>query len=168
MNLPHNLRIAAATSGDVPVILRMITALAEYERLSHEVVATEASLRESLFGERPAVDVVIARSGTEPVGFAVWFKNYSTFLGRQGLYLEDLFVLPQWRGRGIGRALLAYLARLAVAGGYGRLEWSVLDWNAPAIGFYRSVGARPMEEWTVYRLTGDALTRLAESGGIPA
>ena len=132
-----------------------------YERLGDEVVATEDGLRESLFGERPAAEVVLARIGAEAVGFAVWFRTYSTFLGCPGLYLEDLFVVPHWRGRGIGRALLAHLARIAVAGGFGRLEWSVLDWNTPAIGFYGSLGARPMDEWTVYRLTGDALDRAA-------
>lgn len=154
--------IERATPADVPLILTMITALAEYERMTDEVVATEASLRASLFGERPAVDVVIARSGSEPVGFALWFYNYSTFLAREGLYLEDLFVLPEWRGRGIGRALLAHLARVAVERGCGRMEWSVLDWNESAIGFYRGLGAQPMNAWTVFRLTGDALARMAK------
>ena len=154
--------IERATPADVPLILTMITALAEYERMTDEVVATEASLRASLFGERPAVDVVIARSGSESVGFALWFYNYSTFLAREGLYLEDLFVLPEWRGRGIGRALLAHLARVAVERGCGRMEWSVLDWNESAIGFYRGLGAQPMNAWTVFRLTGDALARMAK------
>ena len=154
--------IERATPADVPLILTMITALAEYERMTDEVVATEASLRASLFGERPAVDVVIARSGSEPVGFALWFYNYSTFLACEGLYLEDLFVLPEWRGRGIGRALLAHLARVAVERGCGRMEWSVLDWNESAIGFYRGLGAQPMNAWTVFRLTGDALARMAK------
>lgn len=146
----------------------MIRALAVYEHLDHEVVVTEPALRESLFGERPAAQAVLAWSGSEPIGFAVWFMNYSTFLGRQGLYLEDLFVLPEWRGRGVGRALLSHLARIAVAGGHGRLEWSVLDWNTSAIRFYRGVGAQAMDQWTVYRLTGDALTKLAEAGALPA
>jgi GNAT superfamily N-acetyltransferase len=167
-------RIDAATLADVPLILRFIKELAEYERLSHEVVATEDGLRETLFGERPAAEVVIARAGAakatstsdgrdaaEAVGFALYFTTYSTFLGRPGIYLEDLFVSPAWRGRGVGRALLTHLAKLAVARRCGRLEWAVLDWNEPAIGFYKRLGARPMDEWTVYRVTGDALTQLA-------
>jgi GNAT superfamily N-acetyltransferase len=168
-----DLRIAPAREQDVPLILSLIKALAEYERLAHEVVATESDVRESLFGPRPHAEAVIARvlsggSGEaagaegEGVGFAVWFHTFSTFLSRPGLYLEDLFVLPAWRGRGIGRALMAHLARVAVERGCGRMEWAVLDWNDPAIGFYRSIGARAMDEWTVYRLTGDALKRVAQ------
>jgi GNAT superfamily N-acetyltransferase len=157
-------RIAAATEPDVPVILKFIKGLAEYERLSHEVVATEASLRESLFGPRRTAEVIIGYAGAEPAGFAVFFHNYSTFLGRPGLYVEDLFVLPEWRARGLGRRLLAYVAELAVTRGCGRLEWAVLDWNELAIRFYQAMGARAMEEWTVYRLTGDALERLAAEG----
>ena len=153
--------IRPATSADVPIVLRLIKALAEYERLTHEVVATETSVRETLFGSRPRAEAVIACVGGEPVGFAVWFHNYSTFVSRPGLYLEDLFVLPEWRGRGIGRALLRHLARIAVSRGCGRMEWAVLDWNEPAIRFYRSLGARSMDDWTVYRLTGEALARLA-------
>lgn len=160
----NGVRIEPATERDVPVILRLINALAEYERLGGEVEATEAALRESLFGGRPSAEVALARAGAEAVGFAVWFHNYSTFLGRKGLYLEDLFVVPEWRGRGVGRQLLAHVARVAVARRCGRMEWSVLDWNEPAIGFYHTLGARPMDEWTVYRLTGDALRRLAETG----
>jgi len=140
----------------------LITALAEYERLSHEAVATEGDLREALFGARPYAEAVVASVGAEPVGFALWFHNYSTFVGRPGLYLEDLFVLPAWRGRGVGRALIVHLARIAVQRRCGRIEWSVLDWNEPAIRFYKSLGARPMDEWTVYRVTGDALVRLAQ------
>jgi GNAT superfamily N-acetyltransferase len=155
--------IDAATEADVPLILHLIRSLAEYERLSHEVVATEAMIRESFFGPAPHARVVIARSGDEPVGFAIWFSTYSTFLSRPGIYLEDLFVLPAWRGRGVGRALLRHLARIAVEQGCGRIEWSVLDWNEPAIGFYRSIGARPMDEWTVYRLSGEAIDRLANA-----
>lgn len=162
---PTEVRIEPATERDVPLIFSLIKALAEYERLAHEVVATEASLRETLFGPRAAAEVVIAYAGAEAAGFAVWFHTYSTFLGRAGLYLEDLFVVPQWRGRGLGRHLLAYLARVAVARGCGRLEWSVLDWNEPAIRFYRGIGARAMDEWTVYRLTGDALKQLASDPG---
>jgi GNAT superfamily N-acetyltransferase len=154
--------IEPATERDVPLILRLINGLAEYEKLSHEVTATEDAIRASLFGERPDAEVVIARSASEPVAFALFFHTYSTFLAQRGLYLEDLFVVPEWRGRGAGRALLTYLARLAIERQCGRLEWVVLDWNEPAIRFYKSVGADPMGEWTVNRLTGDALTRLAQ------
>jgi GNAT superfamily N-acetyltransferase len=155
------LRIAPASERDVPTVHRLIRALAEYERLSHEAVGTETDLRESLFGSRPYAEAVVAWIGTEPVGFALWFHNYSTFLARPGLYLEDLFVVPEWRGRGIGRALIVHLAGVAVERRCGRMEWAVLDWNESAIRFYRSLGATPMDEWTVYRLTGDALKRLA-------
>ena len=161
MKSPGAVQIAPATEKDVPVILELIQGLAVYERLAHEVVATPESVRESLFGEHAAAEVVIAYPDQEPVGFAVWFRNYSTFLGRAGLYLEDLFVKPERRGQGIGRTLLAHVASVAVARGAGRMEWSVLDWNEPAIGFYRAIGAVPMDGWTVYRLTGDALEQLA-------
>ena len=163
MSIPSEFRIAPATEGDIPTILRFVKGLAEYEGLAHEVVATEEDLRESLFGPRASTEAVIAYGGAEPVGFAVFFQNYSTFLGRSGLYLEDLFVLPEWRGRGLGRALLGYVARVAVTRDFGRLEWSVLDRNEPAIRFYQALGARPMDEWTIYRLTGKALEQLAES-----
>lgn len=153
--------VRAARPDDVPLLLELINQLAEYERMADEVVATEARLRETLFGERPAAEAAIASLDDRPVGFALWFYNYSTFLGRPGLYLEDLFVKPEHRGRGVGKALLAHLARVAVAKGCGRMEWSVLDWNEPAIRFYRSLGAKAMDEWTVYRLTGDAIRRLA-------
>jgi GNAT superfamily N-acetyltransferase len=156
-------RIAPATIEDVPLILRLIKALAEYEKLSDQVVATETRLRESLFGADPSAEVVIGYAGDEPAGFALFFHTFSTFLGQRGLYLEDLFVVPEWRGRGLGRLLLSHLARIAVERGCGRMEWSVLDWNEPAIGVYRSVGAVPMDEWTVYRLTGSALRALAGS-----
>lgn len=165
MSAAREFRIEPATERDVPVILKFIKGLAEYEKLSHEVVATEASLRESLFGQRPVAEVIIGYAGEEPAGFGLFFHNYSTFLGRPGLYVEDLFVLPQWRGRGLGGRLLAYIAGLAVARGCGRLEWAVLDWNEPAIRFYRSLGARAMKEWTVYRLTGEALKRLGAEVG---
>jgi len=155
------LRIVPATEHDVPLILQMIKGLAEYERLSDHVTATEAQLRATLFGPRPAAEVVIGYAGDEPAGFALFFQNYSTFLAQPGIYLEDLFVVPEARGHGYGRQLLAYLARIAGERGCGRVEWSVLDWNAPAIGFYRKLGALPMEDWTVFRLTGPALTRLA-------
>lgn len=153
--------IERATAADVPDILAMIRGLAEYERLAHECVATEEGLRESLFGERPAAEVIFARAGGERVGFALFFTNYSTFLGRAGIYLEDLFVRPEHRGRGYGKALLVHLARLAVERRCGRLEWAVLDWNTPAIEFYKSLGAVPMHEWTVFRVTGPALETLA-------
>ena len=150
-----------ATVSDVPVILGCIRALAEYERLAHQCIATEALLRESLFGERPSAEVVLAFAGDEPAGFALWFQSYSTFLAKPGLYLEDLFVYPQHRGRGLGRQLLRHLARVAVERGYGRVEWSVLDWNVDAIGFYRSIGAELLDDWRRCRLTGDAIPALA-------
>ena len=156
-------RIVRATAGDVPVILSLIRGLAEYEKLSAEVTATEEGLRASLFGRDKGADVLLAYDGETPVGFAVYFQNYSTFLGRPGLYLEDLFVLPEWRRHGHGRCLLAEVARIAVERDCGRLEWAVLDWNEPALRFYRSLGAKAMDEWTIYRVTGDALRKLAES-----
>lgn len=159
----ENIRIVPAEVADVPVILGMIKALAEYEQLTHEVVATEDDLRQSLFGPRPAGEVVLAYAGETPIGFALFFHNFSTFLGRRGLYLEDLFVVPEWRGRGIGRELLAHLARLAVERDCGRMEWSVLDWNDSAVGFYQRLGARVMEDWRICRLTGDGLAQLAAS-----
>ena len=162
------IRIERATARDVSLILSLIKALAEYERLADQAVATEAGLRESLFGPQAGAEVAIAYAGEEAVGFAVWFHSYSTFLGRAGLYLEDLFVLPQWRGRGVGRRLLAYVARVAVARGCGRMEWSVLNWNEPAIRFYRRMGARAMDEWTVYRVTGELLTQLAKTPDAPS
>jgi GNAT superfamily N-acetyltransferase len=155
------LRIEPATIEDVAQILAMIRGLAAYERLEHEVTATEEGLGESLFGPRPGAEVVLGRVGDDVVGFALFFHNYSTFLGRRGLYLEDLFVRPESRGRGYGGQLLRYLARLAVERGCGRFEWAVLDWNQPAIAFYRSVGAVPMSDWTTFRLTGEALAALA-------
>ena len=156
--------IRPATEDDVPIILSLIRELAAYERLSHEVVATEGLLRESLFGERRGAEVLIACCKGAPAGFALFFHSFSTFLGRPGIYLEDLYLKPEFRGRGIGRALLAHLARLAKERGCGRLEWSVLDWNEPAIKLYKSIGAVPMDEWTVYRLTGEALETLAIRG----
>lgn len=156
-----DVRIEAATVHDVPLLLDLIRALAEYERLSNTVVATEVRLRESLFGTQPCAQAAIAHVGPEAVGFALWFQNYSTFLAKPGLYLEDLFVLPDWRGRGVGSALLRHLARIALERECERMEWSVLNWNEPAIGFYRKIGARPMDEWTVYRLTGEDIRNLA-------
>ena len=153
--------ITPATVGDVPLVLRFIKALAEYERMTDQVVATEESVRESLFGGRPSAEAAIARVNGDPAGFAVWFYNYSTFLSRPGLYLEDLFVLPECRGRGVGRALLQHLARVAVSRGCGRMEWAVLDWNVDAIGFYRSLGAQLLDDWRRCRLDGDAIPALA-------
>lgn len=158
-----DIRIQPATEADTPLMLTLIKALAEYERLEHEVVATEEMIRESFFGERPHASAVIARIGGDAVGFAIWFSTYSTFLSKPGIYLEDLFVLPAWRGKGVGRELLGHLARIAVDRGCGRIEWSVLNWNEQAIRFYRGIGARPMDEWTVYRMTGDAIARLAKT-----
>jgi GNAT superfamily N-acetyltransferase len=138
----------------------LIKKLAEYERLLDQVVATEAMIHDALFGERAAAEAVIAWVGDEPVGFAIYFHNFSTFRGRQGLYLEDLFVEPAYRGQGIGKRLLLHLAQIAVERGCDRFEWAVLDWNEPSIKFYQSLGAKPQDDWTVYRLTGDALARL--------
>ena len=145
----------------MPVILSFIRQLAEYERLSHEAVMTEDILRESLFGSRPAAEVLLGYLGDLPVAFAVFFHNFSTFLGRSGLYLEDLFVIPEMRGKGFGRALLVELAKIARERKCGRFEWAVLDWNEPAIDFYKALGAVPMDEWTIFRVTGEALNRLA-------
>ena len=156
-----NFQIEPATESDVPLILGLIKGLADYEKLAHEVRATEEALRTSLFGERPDAEVVIARSQGEAAGFALFFHTYSTFLAQRGLYLEDLFVLPGWRGRGAGRALLTYLARVALDRNCGRLEWTVLDWNEPAIRFYRSLGAQSMDGWTINRVAGDTLRTLA-------
>ena len=153
--------ITAASERDVPTILQMIKALAEYEKLSHAVTATEERLRDTLFGPRPAAEVLMAYADDHPAGFALFFHNYSTFVGQRGVYLEDLFVAPQWRGKGLGRQLLARLAHIALDRGCGRLEWSVLDWNTPAIGFYRRLGAVPMDDWTIFRVAGDSLQRLA-------
>jgi len=157
----NGLRIRAATPADVPLVLRFIRELAAYERLTHEVVATEALLDAWLFGSRPAAEVVLAELDGEAVGFALSFTTFSTFLARPGIWLEDLYVRPEARGRGVGRALLAYLAHLTVERGYGRLEWAVLDWNEPAIGFYRRLGAVAMSDWTTWRLTGPSLAALA-------
>jgi GNAT superfamily N-acetyltransferase len=154
--------IRAATEADVPLILRFIGALAEYEKLSHQVVATEDDLRRTLFGPRPYGEVLLGYEGEVPMAFALFFHNFSTFLGKPGLYLEDLFVKPEARGRGYGKAMLKQLARIAVERGCGRFEWWVLDWNEPSIQFYKSLGAIPMDEWTVFRVTGEALTTLAE------
>lgn len=153
--------IRAAHADDIDIIRGFILALAEYEKLAHEVKADRATLARYLFGERPMAEVLIAEHAGAPVGFALFFHNFSTFEGRPGLYLEDLFVLPQARGLGAGKALLARLAQIAIDRDCARLEWSVLDWNEPSIAFYRALGARPMDEWTVQRVDGDVLTALA-------
>jgi len=160
-----NFKIRAATKSDLPVILGFIKKLAEYERLSQEVVANQKLLRETLFGRRRTAEVAIGYFGKMPVGFVLFFHNYSTFLGRPGIYIEDLFVDEAFRRRGFGTALLRYVARLAHKRGCGRLEWSVLDWNEPAINFYKKLGAMPMSEWTVFRVSGGALKKLAGGTG---
>ncbi|HVF06054.1 MAG TPA: GNAT family N-acetyltransferase [Frankiaceae bacterium] len=153
--------IRPAAPADVPAVLGLIRELATYEREPDAVVATADGLRSALFGPSPTVYCHVAEADGEVVGFALWFRNFSTWLGRPGIYLEDLYVRPAYRGRGLGKALLATLASIATERGYGRVEWSVLDWNSPAHDFYRSIGARPMDEWTVWRLSGDTLTALA-------
>jgi|SRR5215469_9123942 GNAT superfamily N-acetyltransferase len=155
------LRIVPATESDLRVILDFIQELAQYEKLANEVTATEARLRETLFGAKPAAEVLLAHWQDECAGFAVFFTNYSTFLAQPGLYLEDLYVRPHLRGKGIGLALLRELAGIATERRCGRLEWAVLDWNQPAIGFYKKLGAVPLDQWTTYRLRGDALSMLA-------
>jgi GNAT superfamily N-acetyltransferase len=153
--------IRFATKQDVPLILSFIKQLAEYEKLSHEVVATEALLEHTLFGERNIAEVIIGEYKKEAVGFALFFHNFSTFLGKPGLYLEDLYIKPEMRGKGLGKIMLSFLAHLAKERGCGRLEWWVLDWNEPSINFYKSLGATPMDDWTVFRLTGKTLDDLA-------
>lgn len=160
---PPVITIRNATPADVPLVLEFIRALAVYERLEHEVVATEADVAAALFGPRPYAEVVFACLDATPVGFALFFHNFSTFTGKAGIYLEDLFVRPEGRGRGVGRRLLAWLARTALERGCARLDWAVLDWNEPSIGFYRSLGAVARDEWTTFRLTGPQLERLAQN-----
>lgn len=157
------LRLRPAGAADAGLVLELIRELAGFERLAHEVVADAAALRRHLFAERPAAEVLVAEVDGAPAGFALYFATFSTFVGKPGLYLEDLFIRPAYRGRGIGRAVLIHLSRLAVEQGCGRLEWSVLDWNERAIGFYRELGARPMSDWTVFRLDGEALETLASA-----
>ena len=166
VNTAGNFRIRPAGVDDVPVILELIRDLATYERAPNDVTATEEQLVEVLFGERPAAEVLLAFEGQSPVGFAVFFYNFSTWLGRPGLYLEDLFVKPEERGKGYGRALLVELAKIARGRDCGRMEWAVLNWNEPAIKFYRTLGAKPMDEWTVFRLTGGEIAKLADSGRV--
>jgi GNAT superfamily N-acetyltransferase len=158
-----DLTIRPAQVTDIPIILQLIRDLATYERAPNEVSASEEQLRKVLFGDKPAAEVLLAFAGGAPVGFAVFFHNFSTWLGRPGLYLEDLFVKPEERGKGYGRALLVHLGKIARDRGCGRMEWAVLNWNEPAIRFYRALGAEPMDEWTVYRLTGNQINALAES-----
>ena len=166
MKTIENFQIRPAHVEDVPVILQLIRDLATYERAPNDVTATEEQLVDVLFGERPAAEVLLAFEGQSPVGFAVFFYNFSTWLGRPGLYLDDLFVKPEMRGKGYGRALLIELAKIARDRGCGRMEWAVLDWNEPAIEFYRALGAKPMDEWTVFRLTRDGIASLADSGRV--
>src|SRR5712672_1962183 len=156
--------IRTTTEADLPIILSLIRELADYERAPDAVVANEAGLREVLFGSQRSAEVLLALEASKPVGFAVYFYNFSTWLGRPGLYLEDLFVRPSMRGKGYGRALLVELAKIARDQGCGRMEWAVLNWNEPAIKFYRALGATPMDEWTVFRLTGGEIAKLADSG----
>lgn len=156
-----NVRIESVTPADVTTLWRLVRELAEFEHLAHEMVATEASLHAALFGPAASVEAVLIHAGADAAGFALWFHNFSTFVGRRGLYLEDLYVRPDFRGRGFGRRLLAHLAALAVERGCARFEWAVLDWNRRAVDFYRAMGAVPMSEWTVFRLRGDALHALA-------
>lgn len=160
-----SLQIRQATEADIPVVVWFIRQLAEYERLLHEAVMTEEALRESLFSERAYAEVLLGYHEDRPVAFAVFFHNFSTFLGRPGLYLEDLFVIPEMRGKGFGRAMLVHLAKIARDRKCGRFEWSVLDWNRSAIEFYKKLGAVPMNEWTVFRVGGEALERLADERG---
>lgn len=151
-----------ATEDDVPLILCLIRGIAEYEKLLHEVVATEELLKENLFGKRRTAEVILAFYNNEPAGFALFFHNFSTFLGKPGIYLEDLFVKPEFRGKRIGKILLVYLGKLAIERDCGRVEWSVLDWNEPAINFYKKLGALPLDGWTVFRVTGKAIEKLAD------
>jgi GNAT superfamily N-acetyltransferase len=164
MTMLKNFEIRPAAEVDTPLILSFIKKLAVYEKLASKVTATEAILRETLFGERRYAEVVIGYHEGEPVGFALFFHNYSTFLGKPGVYLEDLYVDEEHRGKGFGKAILIYLAKLAKERNCGRLEWSVLTWNEPSINFYKSLGASPLDDWTVFRLTGDALDKLANVG----
>ncbi len=162
--MAENVKVRGAARADVPLILQLIGELAEFEKLSGEVVASEEGLEKTLFGERRYAEVLIAEVGGKPAGFALYFHNYSTFLGRPGVYLEDLYVRPEFRGRGLGTAFFRRLAGIAKERGCGRLEFWVLDWNRKAIAFYRKLGAVPMDDWTVQRITGEALDRLAEGG----
>lgn len=158
----ENVEIVAGTENDLKDIIKFITALAVYEKLEHEVVVTEELLKTNLFGNQKFAEVIFLEVNSTKVGFAIFFNNFSTFLGMPGIYLEDLFVLPEFRGKGYGKDLLTFIAKLAIKRGFGRFEWSVLDWNTPAIEFYHSMGAVPMNEWTVQRLSGSALAKVAK------
>lgn len=160
--ISNDITIAPATQEDVPIILSLVKELAEYERLSHTVTATEELLFCALFGEKPVAEAVVASDGGKPVGFALFFHNFSTFVGKPGIYLEDVYVKPEARGKGVGKALLRHVARIARERDCGRFEWTVLEWNKPAIAFYQQQGASVLEDWRVCRVTGEALTRLAE------
>lgn len=160
-SLNEQFKIRPAEEADVKLILQFIKGLGEYEKLSHEVVATEQKLRKTLFKQKMA-EVIIGEYGGEPVGFALFFHNYSTFLGQAGIYLEDLFIIPEMRGKGFGKTMLKHLAKLAVERDCGRLEWACLDWNEPSICFYKGLGAKALEDWTVYRVTGETLLKLAD------
>jgi GNAT superfamily N-acetyltransferase len=160
--LPEGVSIRPAVAEDVPLILQLIRELAQYERLAGDVVATEELLRRHLFGTPPAAEVMLAVCNGDPAGFVLYFRNFSTFVGRPGIYVEDLYVRERWRGRGLGRAMLRRVAGIARDCGCGRMEWTVLDWNEPAIGFYRSIGARSLDDWRLFRLTGDALRDFAD------
>ncbi len=160
--MSSKLVLRPAELADVPVLFRLILALAEYEKLSHAVTGNADALKEHLFGSRPYAEAIVAEYAGQAVGFALFFSNYSTFLTQPGIYLEDLFVLPEYRRQGIGKAIFSYLAQLAVERGYGRLEWSVLDWNEPAIKFYRRMGAAVLPDWRICRATGKALSQLAD------
>ena len=168
MKVGTDFQIRPASVEDVSIILELIRDLATYERAPDQVIATEEQLVDVLFGERPAAEVLLAFEGKSPVGFALFFHNFSTWLGRPGLYLEDLFVKPEKRGKGYGRALLVELAKIARDRGCGRMEWAVLDWNEPAIKFYHALGAKPMDEWTVFRLTRDGIEKLANAADTAA
>ena len=163
MTTPNSISISSATERDIPIILKFIKGLADYEKLSHTVAATEDSLRKTLFGNPKYAEVLIARLNNNPVGFALFFHNYSTFLAKPGIYLEDLFVLPEHRKKGVGKALLVHLAQIARDRNCGRFEWSVLDWNQPAIDFYQRIGAKLLPDWRICRMTTDQFTKLAES-----
>jgi GNAT superfamily N-acetyltransferase len=156
------LKIQSATITDVPLILEFIKALAKYEKLSHEVTATEELLKETLFGKQKVAEVIIGYYEETPVGFALFFHNFSTFVGKPGIYLEDLFVKQEYRGKGFGKALLKHVAKIAKEKNCGRFEWSVLDWNEPSIKFYKSLGAKPLHDWTIFRVSGESLTELAK------
>ncbi len=163
LNINNNLIIKFANKKDAKIILRFIKELAKYEKLEHEVTATEELIQENLFGENSKAEAILAYVDDNPVAFAIFFHNFSTFLAKPGLYLEDLYVLPEARGNGIGKIMLSFLAKLAIERDCGRLEWWVLDWNKPAIDFYENLGAESMDEWTVFRIAGDTLTNLANS-----